>query len=101
MVVAKLRDSVGRSVSNLYNDFDDLQRDVFSRNTCIIYMISFHIFGSCYEERKSSLRDIAVEFSHFDSDGLSYSELLTISSWFQKMGRKYGLMNEFIENGII
>ena len=55
-----------------------------------------------YRERKEAAREQAIEFqlSHGDHS-YSWGELATLGSYFEKMGKRYGLLKEFRENGII
>lgn len=51
---------------------------------------------------KINLKREAKEFqSSFNDHDYSYSELLERQAYFEKMGKRYGLLKEFKENGII
>ena len=77
-------------------------------------IIDFKISGKTYSEKQNSLRDLAIDFQSSwgwipDHDGiggivsmigLSYGELADIQDFFEKNGRRYGLYQEFKENGI-
>ena len=71
-----------------------------------LYYLPFCIHGETYAERKESLHDLAVEYSyapHSDADAdenLSIYESSCVSRWFEKNGKKYGLLKEFRENCI-
>lgn len=55
-----------------------------------------------YREKKARLREEAVRWQlDYSRHCLSYGELAEKHSYFEKEGRKYGLMKEFKENGII
>lgn len=55
-----------------------------------------------YQERKESVRMEAIEYQNTFSDKpYSWGELATLSYYFEKMGKRYGLLKEFRENGII
>lgn len=56
-----------------------------------------------YKERKEAIRNEAIEFQHSFVDGKQwyYSEIAEITSYFEKQGKRYGLLTEFRENGII
>ena len=57
--------------------------------------------GNTYASRKEAARDIAIEWSMTSSKfNLSYSEYIEISTYFRQIGRRYGLLREFYENGI-
>lgn len=55
-----------------------------------------------YKERKEEIRDEAIDFQfEFDQNNYSYGELAYYQSYFTIMGKRYGLLKEFRENGII
>jgi hypothetical protein len=56
-----------------------------------------------YKERKEAIRNEAIEFQYSFSEGeqYSYKALADIQGYFEKQGKKYGLLKEFRENGII
>lgn len=55
-----------------------------------------------YKKAKEVARNKAVEWqSDFCSQNYSYGELAYWQNYFERLGRKYGLMREFKENGII
>ncbi len=55
-----------------------------------------------YQEKKEKIRSEAMEFqASFDNYNYSYGELFEIQTYFIANARKYGLMKEFKENGII
>lgn len=57
-----------------------------------------------YQEKKDAARLEAQEYqaSYYNPKfELSYSELAEITAHFERIGRCYGLLTEFRENGII
>ena len=62
--------------------------------------------GKCYkmksyQERKAAARETAVQWQQQDSDyPYSYEGLLILQEYFYKLGKRYGLLTEFRENGI-
>lgn len=55
-----------------------------------------------YQIKKQILRDEAIEWqNNFENKNYSYLELANIEEYFYKQGKKYGLLKEFRENGII
>ena len=55
---------------------------------------------SYYMKRKGQLIEEALEF--FDEQlTLSWEGLQIVTDYFEKYGRRYGLLREFRENGII
>lgn len=54
-----------------------------------------------YNKAKQAARDEAVEFERTASEqNLSYAELAEAGEHFEKLGRRFGLLREFRENGI-
>lgn len=56
-----------------------------------------------YEMKKQEARDEAVLFfsANFQDRQLYMSEVADITAYFTKLGKRYGLLKEFRENGII
>lgn len=53
-----------------------------------------------YEKRKAEVRAEAIEYSYSFEEGLSYEELADKQDYFRRLGKHYGLLREFHENGI-
>ena len=54
-----------------------------------------------YQERKEQIRNEAIDWQNgFANCSLSYGELASAQDYFETMGRRYGLLTEFRENGI-
>lgn len=55
-----------------------------------------------YQVKKAAVRETAInwQLSFADSDH-SYDELAATGAKFAKLGKRYGLLKEFRENGII
>ena len=55
-----------------------------------------------YQRAKERARNKAIEWQHdFDNHNYSYGELAYWGDYFERLGRAYGLLTEFRENGII
>lgn len=55
-----------------------------------------------YQKRKNAAREKAIAWQRdFESHNYSYGELAEWSSYFEKLGKIYGLTEEFKESGII
>lgn len=55
-----------------------------------------------YNYRKESLRLEAIYWQlDFSNNNYSYLELFNWQCYFEKMGKRYGLLKEFRENGVI
>lgn len=57
--------------------------------------------GHGYDWKKSTLKEQAIELSHVNSLELTYYELSILQAYFEKYGKRYGLLKEFKANGII
>jgi hypothetical protein len=55
-----------------------------------------------YTELKEAVRNEAIEYQNdFQNNDYSYGELTYYQDYFSKLAKKYGLIREFKENGII
>lgn len=87
----------------LYTDISyEAAADNIGENN-ILYYIPLVISGNTYQDRKNNARDKAIEYqnTYYDFCNYSYGELSIINEFFEKAGRRYGLLNEFTTNGII
>ena len=100
MFFASFKDAHGEEHANLYFDWEKYFTDTFSPECELIQLIKIAVHVKNYRERKNSLKEIAVEFSHNAVCGLSYGELSHIQNFFETMGKRYGLLREFRENAI-
>lgn len=103
MLFAKIKRGE-QSEENFYRSWSEYHADTFSPDVETLVLLPFEIHGKTYAERKESLRNLAIDFQHAD-DGdadlwLSYRELNDIGYYFNRMGRRYGLLREFRENAI-
>ena len=57
---------------------------------------------SVYQKRKAAAREFAQEWqAEFSENSYSWGEIAEYSELFDRIGRRYGLLREFRENGII
>lgn len=55
-----------------------------------------------YNERKAAARDEAIDWQDWQTEqNLSWGELAEWGEHFEKLGKRYGILGEFRENGII
>ena len=56
-----------------------------------------------YEKNKEKLRQLAIKYQRALVEGETYfySEVATMQDYLYRNGKKYGLLKEFRENGII
>jgi hypothetical protein len=53
-----------------------------------------------YNIKKEETRQKAIKWQQ-NNQNLSYYDLMIAGDYFEKLGKKYGLLKEFKENGII
>lgn len=54
-----------------------------------------------YAERKEAARQIAIDWQLNESDyPYSYGGMAILTDYFYRLGKRYGLLREFRENGI-
>lgn len=53
-----------------------------------------------YTEAKARARKLAIDWLHDESQRISYGELAEACERFNKLGKRFGLLGEFRENGI-
>lgn len=88
------------TTAELYSNWEQFSRDTFNPYTRVYTLIEFVIHGKDYQSRKTSLHDLAVEWSNADTEGICLSDLCDIQNWFYLKGKRYGLLEEFRENAI-
>ena len=90
--------------SNLYFDHRQYIIDTFNPEVETLQIIPFQIHGKTYADRKENARQLAIDFQSCEDGSadinLSWYELSYIQSFFESVGKKYGLLREFRENAI-
>lgn len=79
--------------------YDMLFNRTFSPNSEYI-VLGRGVHGKTYTNKKAHLRELAVYYSYMMDVPMSWSEVAEIGAWFEKYGRRYGLLREFRKNGI-
>lgn len=102
MVFAKMRFSDGHTESMVCNQADYAWN--FLHGAKPLFYLPFQIDGKTYQERQESLRELAIDFQ-YNNDGdtdiqLSIGELADACDFFERNGKRYGLLREFRENWI-
>ena len=86
------------------DDYRDWFSDTFSPDTDTLLMIDLHVHGKTYAERKGDMIEKAHDFQDLFSVygvSISWGELAIFGDFFEKYGKRYGLLTEFRENGIL
>lgn len=86
--------------AKLFHSWDEYHAETFSPETKVFSLFSLTVHGKTYAERKACAEHIAKEFSYFDCDGLSWYDIHVLYYYFEKIGKRYGLLSAFRENGI-
>lgn len=92
----------GAEFMERYADYDEMHRETFSPEYFINRVIDTNrLPGKSYADKKALLRDQAIDYSLQNNFTMYWSEFAAIEDYFEKYGRRYGLIKEFRENGII
>lgn len=84
-----------------YNEFT-YKLFISKNNIHVLDTLVLELSGNDYKSRKRSLQDLAGNFYIMTIDAsISWLELSIIQNWFYGKAKKYGLVSEFKENGII
>lgn len=84
---------------------DELNRILFSPLTIEIELLSFCVIGNTYKERKNDLKEWVLRFQNCNTEysggNMTQSEYMLICNFLERNAKRYGLMKEFKENGVI
>ena len=89
--------------SKLYHDWREYHADTFCPDVKVLGMVEFRNHGRGYHDRKDHIRETAIKMAGIISEAqdVSWSELNEMTWWLEKYARRYGLLKEFRENGVI
>lgn len=90
--------------AGFYDSWLEWHSDTFSPDTEVLKTIPMSLSYKGYAARKNEVREKALDFqSLFSLYGvdMSYGELSIWQAFFDKWARRYGLLREFRENGIL
>ena len=91
----------GETRDGIYYRLEEFYKDTFSPLSDQNILIKFSVHGKRFIDKQNSLRNLAIEWSYLRDDStLSWLEISIINQWFEKNGRRYGLLREFRENAI-
>lgn len=84
--------------------FNDYEYRCIKEAYKILDTITLEIAGNNYNEKQENARQLAIDYELFLSEDadidLSILEYSAIADYFEKIGKRYGLINEFRENAI-
>ena len=85
-----------------YEDINNFNNTIWSPEKEYSFVTDFSIRGKTYAARKSYARELAMNISDAVSKvSLTWSEIADISQNLERIGKRYGLIKEFKENGLI
>lgn len=91
----------GRTTAHLFHGWTELHAATFSPDVTPRDIIPLKIGGRTYKERQGNLRDLAIDIQLANDGGISWGECVDMYSFFEEQGRRYGLLREFRENGVL
>ena len=101
IILATLRDTeTNEEKMYTFEYWREYHKATFSPLIDVLFITDFRVKGADYEERKEFVRQLAIDYSNNQACGLSWSEVAIISNNFYELGKRYGLLKEFKENGI-
>ena len=102
MFIGVFKNAKNKIENYVYFDWRAWHTDTWNPTIEIIGLLNFKISGKTYTEKKASLEDLAKDWqNNFACYAWGYGELAEIYNFFEKNAKKYGLLKEFKENGII
>ena len=94
----------GETEDYLFTSCPEYYSATFSPEVEINAEVFLGLSGKSYEEKQASARNAASEYSRALPDGyfndFSWNEIAIINNWFEKVGKRYGLLREFKENAL-
>ena len=101
MIFAAYHDENGNERATTFDFWDQVHSFFFSPCLDPVFATDFKVTGKTYTERKENARNIAIGVQAFFWPGLYLSEYADVENELETMGKKYGLIREFRENGVI
>ena len=89
------------NTASVFDTWPQYHAATFSPDCDISAVIPLTIHGATYAQRRDSLRNLAIDVQSADNGGMSYGDAANLTDWFTRNARRYGLVNELRDNGII
>lgn len=103
-VYARIRRPDG-TTEKMVTTWADYLTETFSPDAETLCFIPLSTHGKTYAERKQSIRETAVSLSYelaADADlDLAYSEYVSLCDFFTDAARRFGMLAELVESGIL
>ena len=92
----------GEKVAAVYGSFEEYHRETFSPDCSQLFITDFVVHGRTYKEKKAAAVLLAIDLQNeLSGVSVSWLELAMIGDNFKRIARRFGLVKEFRENGII
>lgn len=101
LIMAQI-DFNGEVITKTYTRYADYYKDTFCPDNETLWVTDFKIRGFDYARKKAYAEDIGINFSYARSTWYpSWGEFAEVTSKLENIAKKYGLVTEFHENGLI
>ena len=101
IMLATLRDTeTNEEKMYTFDSYEEYFNETFSPWVEILFATDFKVKGKTYADRKEFVRNMAINYSNNGACGLSWGEVAIVRNNFYELGKRYGLLKEFKENGI-
>lgn len=103
MLVLIYNDNIDTNI-RAFCSYEELNTFLFNPavDTCYTIIDTKKLPGKTYNFKQLLLREQAISYSNNAGNApLTWDEYAAITNYFSKYGRRYGLIREFTENGII
>lgn len=86
----------------VYYSYEELHKDLYCPDDSLVWATDFKIKGKTYAERKQFARDIGVTISNNrEIEEITHIDAMNIAENLDNLAKRYGLIKEFRENGLI
>ena len=101
-IYAAIKNANGKREQAVYTNWDAFHADIFSPETEVYFVTNFKAHNK--EEARQIAMDVyynIMDTVNNDGNEFSYGEYMAVSDELERIGRRFGLLREFRENGII
>ena len=92
----------GEVITKTYTSWTEYHRDTSCPDYKTLWLTDFKVRGSNYARKKAYAEDIGIQFSYARSTWYpSWGEFAEVTSKLENIAKRYGLVTEFYENGLI
>lgn len=94
--------AVVNGITEVYPTIQKFNEALFSPEKQLTYVTDFSVKGHNYAERKEYVRNLVMDVqSALAGASISWLEIAIIQNKLLRLTKRYGLLNEFKENGAI